>query len=206
MTDLFILLAAVTVICTGAAIPCFFKSSRNTAGFLILTVAVIAAAAACFVTPLKACFASLAMFDLWYYIGLFAAAFIISLFFRPLLGIALILYALWCALFLIILLPAGYSPSASVGEITVSSPSDTMYTLEKVTMSPYQLLPFKKNWYKSSEKNVDAVLGEKALKILGFTGAIPSSEKIVLPESATYPHIYLLLMEADGSSSFETVF
>lgn len=206
MTDLFILLAAVTVICTGAAIPCFFKSSRNTAGFLILTAAVLAVTAACFATPVKECFASLTVFDLWYYAILFAAAFLVSLFYQLFLGIAVILYALWCAFFLIILLPEGYSPSASVGEITVRSSDDGTCMLEKVAFSPYQLLPFSKIWYRLPQENQNSGVNPKVMSVLVSVGTLFSSEQVILPTSTTYPHVYLLSIDADGSPSFETVF
>lgn len=206
MTDLFILLAAVTCICTGAAVPCFFKSSRNTAGCLILSAAVLAAAAACFVTPVKDCFAAFSHFDAWYFGSLFAAAFVVSLFYRPLLGVALILYALWCSAFLLFLLPAGFSPSGSVGEITVSSNADQICTVETVTMSPYHLLPFGKVWYQSSEKQGTACIDGTGLLFLKTVGAVPSSREIALPVSATYPHVYFLSISADGSASFETIF
>lgn len=206
MTDLFILLAAVTVIGTGAAIPCFFKSSRNTAGCLILSVAVLAATAACFLTPLKACFAAFARFDIWYYSLLFAAAFIISLFYRPLFGIALILYALWCSAFLIFLLPAGFSPSGSVGEITVSSSAQETYQLEKVTLSPYHLLPFGKVWYKTTAKDPSASIDERGVVFMTAVGAAFSEDAVPLPNAATYPHVYFLSIAADGSPSFETIF
>lgn len=206
MTDLFILLAAVTVICTGAAIPCFFKSSRNTAGCLILSVAVLAATAACFLTPLKACFSAFARFDIWYYGLLFVSAFLVSLFYRPLLGIALILYALWCSAFLVFLLPAGFSPSGSVGEITVTSSAQETYLLEKVTLSPYHLLPFGKTWYKTTEKASSASINEWGRVFMTAVGAGFSSESVSLPAAATYPHVYFLSIAADGSPSFETVF
>lgn len=206
MTDTFILLAAVTVLCTGAAIPCFFKSSRNTAGFLILTVAVLSATAACFVTPLKACFASFTRFDAWYYIILFAAAFLVSLFYRLLLGIVIILYALWCAAFLIFLLPAGYSPSSTLGEVTVWSSQENFCVLEKVTLSPYHLLPYRKNWYRSSQESGETSLNQVALRFFAFTGAVSSSDDVPLPESATYPHVYILSIDAMEKPVFETVF
>lgn len=206
MTDLFVVLAAVTVICTGSAIPCFFKSSRNTAGFLILTVAVLAATAACFLTPVKDCFASFSVFDIWYYSILFVAAFIISLFYRVLLGVFFILYILWCAFFLILLLPAGYSSSGSIGEVTVSSASDNPVSVRKMTFSPYQMLPFKKVWYKSLQKNVDADLAPRVQEILTRTGLTASSDAVALPESAAYPHVYFISVDDDGAFAIETVF
>lgn len=206
MTDLFILLAAVTIICTGAAIPCFFKSSRNTAGCLILSAAVLAASAACFLTPLKMCFASLVRFDIWYYSLLFVCAFIVSLFYRPLLGIALVLYALWCSAFLIVLLPAGYSPSGSIGEITVSSGAQETYPLEKITLSPYHLFPFGKTWYKGTEKASSAVIGEWGQVFLKTVGAGFSEDAVPLPKTATYPHVYFLSADDEGNAFFETVF
>lgn len=206
MTDLFILLAVVTVVCTGAAVPCFFKSTRNTAGCLILSVAVLAAAAACFTTPVKSCFAAFSRFDCWYYGCLFAAAFIVSLFYRPLLGIAAILYVLWCSVFLFILLPVGYSPSASIGEITVTSSAQKTYQLEEVSLSPYFVLPFSRHWYRSADKDESAELRDWGRVFLTTAGAVFSSEKIPLPESTVYPHVYFLSIAADGSASFETVF
>lgn len=205
MTDLFILLAAVTVLCTGAAVPCFFKSSRFTAGCLILSAAVLAATAACFATPVKECFAAFSKFDIWYFSGLFAAAFLVSLFYRPLFGIALILYVLWCAVFLIILLPAGYSPSESVGEITVASADARVYQLEKVTFSQYQLLPYKKVWYKTAGKDESSFLSPEIMKLLSASGVLFSADSVELPESVTYPHVYFLSMDA-GNPAFETLF
>lgn len=206
MTDRFILLAAVTVIGTGAALPCFFKSSRNIAGCLLLSAAVLSAAAACFATPVLECFADISRFDLWYFGALFVSAFIISLFYRPLLGIALVLYVLWCSAFLLILLPAGFSSSGLVGEITVSSASEQSYLLDVVTLSPYHLLPFKKVWYKSSDRQDVAAIGERGSLFLKTVGAVSSSVETALPVSATYPHVYFLSITADGLPSFETVF
>lgn len=206
MTDLFIVLAAVTVVCTGAAIPCFFKSSRNIAGCLILSVAVLAATSACFATPVRDCFASISQFDIIYFSILFAAAFVISLFYRLLSGIAAILYVLWCAFFLVILLSSGFSPSLAIGEISASSSAVTTYQLEQVSLSPYHLLPFKRIWYKVPEKEPSGFPADTALGYLEKAGAVRSVQDIPLPDTSAYPHVYFLSIDADGTPVLETVF
>lgn len=200
MTDLFILLAAVTVLGTGAAIPCFFKSSRVTAGCLIMSVAVISTAAACFVTPVSDCAASLTEFDALYFSLLFAAAFIVSLFYRPLLGIAATVYVLWNAAFLVFLLSTGYSSAGEIGGVTVSSQDELSYQLEKVTLSPYCLLPLQKCWFRDPDAVGSAAFEKASRWFLSYAGAEMTAVTVTFPETASYPHMYFILIDAENGS------
>lgn len=88
----------------------------------------------------------------------------------------------------------------------MSSAADTSVVVEKLTFSPYQLLPFKKNWYKSLQKKADVAFNPEVQLFLTKTGVSFSSEIIALPESSAYPHVYFISIDSSESPVIDTVF
>ena len=146
MTGLFIRLFAVTIISAGFSLPCFFRRRGLSAGCFFLSVSVILFTVLCFVTPVKACFTAVNRADVLYFSVLFAAALIVSLFYRVLVPFFLILYLAYNSFFLIFI-SRNYVPASSQKEFTFQDRTQCDGSVSVCIFPDKFLLLIPKIWY-----------------------------------------------------------